>query len=198
MSLQEELKKSGFNKIPRGGPANPNDPYPVDEMIEQIQKSQGSCEVREIQVETPCPECIEPVIREVIGFSQKVEERCAAVESLLAVVARYLFRTASRMQINCVYYGGQDEISKYDSIRCLDDKRVEDELVTLDQCLTCTRYEPIHGRVYEIIDSAGLNAQQFMDDWQMAYLTQEEYTMFSCVNKMNEGRPFADCLDDLL
>ena len=198
MHFQKELKNTNLNKASRGGPANPKDPYPVDEKIRQLQSHAPSCKISELQVDTPCPECVNPVIKGLIGLSHNVEKRMVALENILSLSLRYLFRSASRMQINCVYYGGQDEASKYDGIRCLDDNRIEDILVTLDQCLTCTRYEPIYGRVYEILDEEGLNAQQFMDDWQMAYLDQEEYTVLSCINKMSEDRPFADCLAEIM
>ena len=41
--------------------------------------------------------------------------------------------------------------------------------MTLDQCLNCTRYEPILGQVYQILDETGLNASIILDDMQMSY-----------------------------
>ena len=60
---------------------------------------------------------------------------------------RYVFGMAGRMQINCVYYGGQDHRAKYKCIRCMRDDRVNDgQVMQIDQCLSCTRYEPIFGQ----------------------------------------------------
>ena len=197
--MHEELKRTEFVKKSKGRPANNNDPYPVDQKIQQLQSHEPFCKIQSIDYVTPYPGCINPVAQRLIGLSHNVEQRLCALENILATAVRYLYRTASRMQINCVYYGGQETLEKYSSIRCLHDDRKDDgQLVSLDQCLVCTRYEPVYGKVYEILDEAGLNAQQFMDDWQMAYLTQEDYLFFSCVEKMNEGRPMANCLEDLL
>ena len=41
--------------------------------------------------------------------------------------------------------------------------------MTLDQCLSCTRYEPIIGQVYAILDESGTNITQILDDAQMYY-----------------------------
>ena len=58
--------------------------------------------------------------------------------------------------------------SKYKCIRCLKDNRINDgAIVTLDQCLCCTRYEPIEGQVYAILDETGPNVSQVIDDIQI-------------------------------
>jgi 3D (Asp-Asp-Asp) domain-containing protein len=80
------------------------------------------------------------------------------------------------MNINCVYYGGHSTFNKYKCIRCLHDDRVHDgELVTIDQCLNCTRFEPILGQVYNILDDSGLNGSIILDDMQMSYTDLEGF-----------------------
>lgn len=79
------------------------------------------------------------------------EKRIVRLENNMATLMRYLYRLGSRVFINCQYYGGQTTFQKYKCIRCMKDDRCNDgQLMQLDQCLCCTRYEPIFGQVYEI------------------------------------------------
>ena len=51
--------------------------------------------------------------------------------------------------------------------------------MTLDQCLNCTRFEPIIGQTYEITNDAGLNLSEVLDNCQMSYMTTEDYMNFA-------------------
>ena len=105
-----------------------------------------------------------------IAQSKRTEKRLVKLENTLAFVMRNLGRLGSRMHINCVYYGGQDTFGKYKTIRCLKDDRLEEGCsMTIDQCMSCTRYEPILGQIYEIMDATGMNGAFVTDDEQMSY-----------------------------
>ena len=76
---------------------------------------------------------------------------------------------------------------KYKAIRCLKDNRLEDgQIVQIDQCLTCTRFEPIIGNCYEILNDKGSNLCQIMDDNQMSYSNMNEYTKFVHTDQYSE------------
>lgn len=65
------------------------------------------------------------------------------------------------------------------------DDRVQDgQVVQLDQCLSCTRYEPVYGQVYDIMNSLGSNVAAILDDTQMAYMNLDDYAEFSRIGMM--------------
>ena len=45
----------------------------------------------------------------------------------------------------------------------------------LDQCLYCSRYEPVYGQVYELLSEVGQNVAFILDDDQMGYRTIKDY-----------------------
>lgn len=47
----------------------------------------------------------------------------------------------------------------------------------LDQCLACTRYEPVLGQMYELLNDVGTNVAAVLDDNQMGYTNMEEYAV---------------------
>lgn len=63
--------------------------------------------------------------------------------------------------------------------------------MTLDQCLSCTRYEPIIGQVYAILDDSGTNIAQVLDDIQMSYMSLTEYSDFTRTD-IHTAREMAD------
>ena len=100
-----------------------------------------------------------------LAQSKRIEQRLTRIENISSVILRNLGRLGSRMNINCVYYGGQDIFGKYKTIRCTHDDRIHDGCsVTIDQCLCCTRYEPIIGQIYDILDETGMNGSALLDD----------------------------------
>jgi 3D (Asp-Asp-Asp) domain-containing protein/predicted RNA-binding protein len=122
-----------------------------------------------------------------IEQSKRTEQRLVKLENILSTVMRNQARLGSRININCVYYGGQCTFGKYKCIRCLHDNRVHDgAVVTLDQCLNCTRYEPILGQIYQILDETGMNGSIVMDDMQMSYSNLEAVKQ---LNTLTERSP---------
>lgn len=181
----EEQRKAAFDaeqhrnsfKVPSSGkPANNNDPFPVDAKIEELELHQPRCKIDSIRT---CPEAVN-VTRACMQLSTDVEKRLVRIENNLATVIRYLARMAARVPVNCVYYGGQVPSSeKYRCIRCLKDDRINDgQVMSMDQCLNCTRYEPLIGQTYDILNDQGLNLSQVLDDCQMSYTTMSEYCDF--------------------
>lgn len=157
-----------------GKPINNNDPYPYDEKIEELEQHIPFAKIHEVSWCDPHPHIIE-LTKIVMELSDKVEKRMVQLENIMSTVVRHQGRLASRMFINCVYYGGQDENRKYQAIRCLHDDRIADgQTMTLDQCLNCTRYEPIIGKVYEIEDETGRSLENILDDNQMAYKSMDD------------------------
>lgn len=162
-------------KIPNfGKPANNNDPFPVDEKIEELEQHLPFMKIHRLSFFKPSLHTIQ-LAKIIMDLSDKVEKRMVQVENNLATVYRNLFRMGSRIHINCVYYGGQSEFHKYKTIRCLHHDRVNDgQIMTLDQCLNCTRYEPILGKVYEIENELGRSLELINDDNQMAYQQMQD------------------------
>ena len=168
-------------KVPsEGKPLNDRDEFPVDSKIKELEEHNPRCKISSIKT---CPEAAN-VAKECVKLSMNVERRLVRLENNMATLMRYLWRLAARMPVNCMYYGGQGVRDKYKCIRCLKDNRVEDgQLVTFDQCMTCTRYEPIIGQIYEILNDQGLNLAEVMDECQLGYMTPEEYADFARIDK---------------
>lgn len=171
-------------KVPNSGkPANDRDPFPVDSKIKELEEHAPQVKISSIK---SCPEAL-PVTKECIKLSMNVERRLVRLENNMATIMRYLWRLAARMPINCVYYGGQSIYEKYRSIRCLKDNRVEDGgIFTFDQCMNCTRYEPIIGQVYEILNDSGINLAEVMDEMQLGYMTADDYIAFAKPEKLQQ------------
>lgn len=55
--------------------------------------------------------------------------------------------------------------------------------MSLDQCLSCTRYEPILGQVYAILDDSQTNVTTVIDDMQMSYMTVDDYNCMTQYDK---------------
>ncbi len=82
---------------------------------------------------------------------------------------------------------------KYKCIRCLRDDRVHDgATVTMDQCLTCTRYEPIIGQIYDILDETGFNGSAILDDMQMSYMSLDDFKNLNDVEKRSSRYSYID------
>ena len=163
------------------------DPYPYDDkitdlenhypkvLIDEIESRMYSCNHPGCPIAHPMAKNFAMLNDMAIRQSKATEQRLVRLENILATMTRYLGRMSSRMNINCVYYGGQTVLGKYKCIRCLRDDRVHDgATVTMDQCLTCTRYEPIIGQMYDILDETGFNGSAILDDMQMSYMTLDD------------------------
>ena len=178
----KDIEKETF-----GRPVNTDDPFPVDEQIKKLEEHFPKVKIDRITTDLDDTNHANSLIGAAMAknmamtydiaeeISKRTEQRLVKIENNLATVMRNLFRVSSRININCVYYGGQSVYGKYQCIRCLDDKRINDgAVVSLDQCLSCTRYEPIAGQVYAILDEAGSNITKVIDDMQMAYLDEKD------------------------
>ncbi len=148
-----------------GKPENNKDPYPTDGKVWELQEHHPRVKIE------PSP----GTCGTAVSLSRNVESRLVHIENIVSKTLHYLYRMASRIKINCVYYGGQSEYNKYKCIRCLHDDRINDgQIMTLDQCLNCTRYEPIEGKCYEIPNEQGHNINLIQDDNQMGYTSMED------------------------
>ena len=182
--LKEQVKLS--NK--RHHPINYTDPYPYDEKITDLERHYPKVFIDEIEgqlyscnhpgcpISQPMAKNFAMVSDAMMNQSKRIEKRLSRIENILATIIRNQGRLGARMNINCVYYGGHSTFGKYKCIRCLHDDRVNDgQLVTVDQCLNCTRFEPILGQVYRILDDSGLNGSIILDDMQMSYTDLEGF-----------------------
>lgn len=214
LSIEEfENREQAFNiknykdakKTVEGKPVNNNDPFPTDDKIKELESHSPKVKIDEVGFKLH--DCNHPqsvigpevaknfamVQDEIITMAKRTERRLVKLENILSTVMRNVFRTASRMQVNCVYYGGQDVYGKYKCIRCLHNDRVSDgQSMTLDQCLSCTRYEPILGQVYAILDETGTNVAQVLDDIQMSYMSMDEYIRLTRTEELHVERGLAD------
>ena len=189
MSFDYDLlkdKKKESNK--KHHPVNYTDPYPYDEKITDLERHYPKVFIDEIEgqlyscnhpgcpISQPMAKNFAMVSDAMLNQSKRIEKRLSRLENVLSTVIRNQGRLGSRMNINCVYYGGHSTFNKYKCIRCLHDDRIHDgELVTIDQCLNCTRFEPILGQVYRILDDSGLNGSIILDDMQMSYTDLEGF-----------------------
>lgn len=197
--LKDKEKKS------KGKPINYLDPYPYDDKIYELENHKPKVKIDEIEsrlydsnhpgdpVAHPIAKNFANVYDMAINQSKKVESRLVRIENTLATVLRNLGRVGSRININCVYYGGQDVFGKYRTIRCMRDDRVHDACsMTLDQCLSCTRYEPIIGQIYEILDDTGVNGSVMLDNMQMSYMNLEDTKNLNRVEERNSTKKYVN------
>ena len=198
-SILKEVRKETAGTA---GPINMLDPYPFDKKIEELEKHYPKVMIDEIESQIysdnhPGSPIAQPIAKNfamiqdaMMSQSKKVEQRLVKLENILSTIIRNQARLGARVNINCVYYGGQSTYAgKYKCIRCLHDDRINDETVTIDQCLNCTRYEPILGQVYEILDESGMNGSIILDDMQMSYSNLAD---FKKINSITERSPKYD------
>ena len=194
------------------GPVNFLDPYPTDDKIEELEQHFPKVFIDEIEAQLySCnhPGCPigQPMAKNfamlsdaVMNQSQRVEKRLVRLENILSTIMRNQARLSSRININCVYYGGQSTYAgKYKCIRCMHDDRINDgAIVTLDQCLNCTRYEPILGQVYQILDESGFNGSIILDDMQMSYSDLETFKRLNIQSEQSPKYNYINVNDDTL
>ena len=195
--------RNAFKKPSAGKPPNNLDPFPVDHKIVELETHQPRCKIEQVYA---CHHSID-VAKALVLLSTDTEKRLVKIENNMATMMRYLYRMAARVNINCVYYGGQipvaypakgpnGENNKYCCIRCLKDDRIQEgKQVSLDQCLNCTRYEPLIGQVYDILTDTGDNLSAILDDNQMSYTTMDEYYKFRNLSERQTPMQSAKTLD---
>lgn len=174
-------------KVPSAGkPLNNRDKYPVDLKIEELELHLPRIKKYKMPYDNGVSRAHAQAILEISDYAEK---RIVKLENILATVMRYMFAIGTRMAVNCQYYGGQDHRSKYQCIRCLKDDRCADGMtMQLDQCLSCSRYEPIIGQTYDILNKVGANLSAIQDDLQAGYMNMEDYLNYTRVDKMHKPK----------
>ena len=164
----KEYKKPNLNKFP-----NNEDPFPVDLKIEEFEAHWPNVKLYEVTCNVKAKEAAVAAMK----AADAAEKRIVKLENNIATLMRLLFRLGTRVPINCVYYGGQNpNFEKYKGIRCMCDDRITDgQQVQIDQCLYCTRFEPIFGQCYELLNDTGMNVAAILDDNQMSYRDMKDY-----------------------
>ena len=184
---KDELKKPNPNKMP-----NNEDPYPVDLKIEELEFHNPPVKVYEVKVHKHARE----LGRAFLYAADRTEKRLVKLENMMATLYRMVYRFGARVPINCMYYGGQTPFEKYKCIRCLHDDRIsEGQNVQIDQCLFCTRFEPVDGQMYEILNDLGANVATIMDDNQASYSNMKDYINLTRIENYTE--PFKAASVDL-
>ena len=194
--------RAAYKKPSAGKPPNNKDPFPVDHKVVELETHYPPCKIDSVNA---CHHSLD-VAKAVVQLSTDTEKRVVRLENNMATILRYLYRLAARVNINCVYYGGQipstypakgpnGENNKYCAIRCLKDDRIQEgKQVSLDQCINCTRYEPLIGQVYDILNDAGENLSVVLDDNQMSYTTMDEYYKFRYLEERQTPMESADLM----
>lgn len=137
-NYKKELKKPNNGKMPHN-----QDPFPVDQKIEELEAHIPDVKIHQIT----CHVHAEPAARAAMIVGDTAEKRLIHLENNVATLMRYVFRMGARMSINCLYWGGITPFEKYKTIRCLNHDRVsEGQNIQIDQCLACTRFEPVIGQ----------------------------------------------------
>ena len=161
-----------FKEPNPGKPPHNEDAFPVDQKIEEFESHQPMVKIHKVTTHVHGQAATIAAMQ----ASDTAEKRIVRLENNMATIMRYLFRLGSRMAINCVYWGGTSVFNKYKCIRCLRDDRISDgQFMQIDQCLTCTKFEPIVGQVYEIMNDMGVGVAQILDDNQMSYMNNQAY-----------------------
>lgn len=205
---QQQFSFKDFDKVKKetiGRPINCEDPFPVDEQIKKLEEHNPKIKIDKIKFSYEDSNHDGDLVGQAISknnnmiydvlmdIAKRTETRLVKIENNLSTVMRNLFRVSSRMNINCAYYGGQSVYGKYNCIRCLSDDRINDgAVVSLDQCLSCTRYEPILGQVYAILDDAATNVTTVIDDMQMSYMSIEDYNALTQFGEYWQSPKVAD------
>ena len=200
--FKKSVNRAAFKAPTAGKPPNNKDPFPVDHKVVELETHQPRCKIDKVYA---CHHSLD-VAQALVLLSTDTEKRLVRLENNMATMMRYLYRMAGRVNINCVYYGGQipatypvkgpnGENNKYCCIRCLKDDRVQEgKQVSLDQCLNCTRYEPLIGQVYDILSDSGDNLSAILDDNQMSYTTMDEYCRFRNLDERQTPMEAADLM----
>nr|DAK26698.1 MAG TPA: hypothetical protein [Caudoviricetes sp.] len=147
--LNPKKYKTEFKKPNPGKMPNNKGPFPVDLKIEELESHTPATRIYEVTTHVHG----EPAAKAAMNVGWNADKRLAKLENNMATLMRLLFRLGSRVSINCQYYGGQvPNFEKYKAIRCLCDDRISDgQNVQIDQCLYCTRYEPVLGQIIILV-----------------------------------------------
>lgn len=186
----DPTKHDNAVKVPTPGMVpNHSDPFPTDLRIRDLELHmprivKESIRATEFELSTA---------KALLEMGGDVEKRMVQVENHLSTVTRYLFRLASIIPINDMYYGGNTLYEKYRAIRQLTDDRVADGMQTqIDQYMTSTRIEPIIGQVYEILNQVGANLSVLLDNNQLSYSNMKHYCDLIDIKRYQEPLKLAN------
>ena len=186
----DPTKHDNAVKVPTPGMVpNHSDPFPTDLRIRDLELHmprivKESIKATEFELSTA---------KALLEMGGDVEKRMVQVENHLSTVTRYLFRLASIIPINDMYYGGNTLYEKYRAIRQLTDDRVADGMQTqIDQYMTSTRIEPIIGQVYEILNQVGANLSVLLDNNQLSYSNMKHYCDLIDIKRYQEPLKLAN------
>lgn len=186
----DPTKHDNAVKVPTPGMVpNPTDPFPTDLRIRDLELHmprivKESIKATEFELNTA---------KALLEMGGDVEKRMVQVENHLSTITRYLFRLASIIPINDMYYGGNTLYEKYRAIRQLTDDRVADGMQTqIDQYMTSTRIEPIIGQVYEILNQVGANLSVLLDNNQLSYSNMKHYCDLIDIKRYQEPLKLAN------
>lgn len=186
----DPTKHDNAVKVPTPGMVpNHSDPFPTDLRIRDLELHmprivKESIKATEFELNTA---------KALLEMGGDVEKRMVQVENHLSTVTRYLFRLASIIPINDMYYGGNTLYEKYRAIRQLTDDRVADGMQTqIDQYMTSTRIEPIIGQVYEILNQVGANLSVLLDNNQLSYSNMKHYCDLIDIKRYQEPLKLAN------
>ena len=173
-----------FKEPNPGKPPHNEDAFPVDQKINEFESHQPMVKIHKVTTHVHG----QAATIAAMTAADTAEKRIVRLENNMATIMRYLFRMGSRVAINCVYWGGSSVFNKYKCIRCLRDDRISDgQFMQIDQCLTCTKFEPIVGQVYEIMNDLGVGVAQVLDDNQMSYMNNQEYIDMSRIENFQNS-----------
>lgn len=192
-----------------GKPINYLDAYPYDDKITELESHHPKVAIDEIESRLyscnhpGCP-IAHPMAKNfamlndmAIAQSKKTEQRLTKLENIMSTMLRNLGRLGSRMNINCVYFGGTNTFNKYCTIRCTHDDRLHDGCsVTVDQCMACTRFEPIIGQIYDILDENGINGSAILDDMQMSYMELQDFKNLNKIENRSSKFSYANAMKE--
>lgn len=182
--IYDPTKDKYIFKVPNvGSPLNCCDPYPVDNKIEELETHTPRVKQYSISLGEPNGNEV-TLAKSILQAADYTEKRIVRLENLLSTVMRYTFGMGRRMQINCLYYGGQDSSRKYQCIRCKrDDMSGDGQVMQIDQCLSCTRYEPYYGQTYDILNEVASNTAAITDTNQTSHIDMQEYAKLNRIEQ---------------
>lgn len=124
---QKRFSFDNFDEVKKetiGRPINCDDDFPVDEQIKKLEEHFPKVKIDKIRFKVEDTNHDGSFIGKALAnnnamiydilsdISRRTEQRLVKIENNLSTVMRNLFRMSSRVNINCVYYGGQSVYGK--------------------------------------------------------------------------------------
>lgn len=100
--------KNSFKMPTKGKPANNNDAFPIDLKLEELELHYPHAYIHQIQA---CPQAVTTATA-LLEHAQATEKRIVKLENNMATLLRYFGALGTRININCVYWGGTSQYAK--------------------------------------------------------------------------------------